>query len=67
LIPELISGGIGVNPYIVPPNRHDLISKLVRFPPSIREAHVFFACDPWIVLILYGYGNVYKEKQKPNT
>ena len=53
--------GIGVNLYIVPRNRYELISKLVRFPPSTREAHIFFACDPWIALVLYG--NVYKEKE----
>ena len=54
--------GIGVNLFIIPQNRFDLIAKTVQFPPHNTEAHIFFTCNPWIALVLYG--NVYKEEQK---
>ena len=51
--------GIGVNLFIIPQNRPELISKIVRFPPTITEAHLFLRCNPWIALVLYG--DVYKD------
>lgn len=51
--------GIGVNLYIIPHNRPDLISEMIRFQPTIREAHLFLKCNPWIALVLYG--DIFKE------
>ena len=53
--------GIGVNLFIIPRNRYDLIYKTIRFPPSITEAHFFLKCNPWIALVLYG--EIFKEEQ----
>ena len=59
------SRGIGVNVFIVQQNRHDLIAEIVRFPPSVTEAHVFFTCNPWIALVLYG--NIYEKEQNTSA
>jgi hypothetical protein len=55
--------GIGVNLFIIPQNRFDLVGKVIRFPPSNNEAHFFFDCNPWIGLVLYG--NVYEKAPAP--
>lgn len=49
--------GIGVNFYILPQNRVDLLNEITEFPPDFPpkiEAHFFFNCNPWIGLILFG-------------
>lgn len=51
--------GIGVNFFIIPQNRFDLLGNILPTPTKI-EAHFFFNCNPWIGLVLYG---VYEKEQ----
>ena len=52
--------GIGINFYIIPQNRADLLSGVTNIPPK-TEAHFFFNCNPWIGFVLYG--DVYEKEQ----
>ena len=54
--------GIGCMLFMIKPNGHDLLGRMVNFHKlSLTEIHTFLRCDPWISLVLYG--DVYKEPQ----